>query len=98
MRTESKWEITQTRVTEGSNYHPYKGGGGGEGEEVCREENRRAEPPGGHREGPVAVLECLKGHQLPDAGTAQALLALLLYLQPTKPLIYIKEVRPNLYS
>lgn len=26
MRTESKWEITQTRVTEGSNYHPYKEG------------------------------------------------------------------------
>lgn len=26
MRTESKWEITQTRVTEGSNYHPYKWG------------------------------------------------------------------------
>ena len=49
--------------------------------------------PGGHGGGAVAVLECLKGHQLTDAGTAEAVLVLLLCLQPTKPLIYIKDAK-----
>lgn len=52
--------------------------------------------PGGHGEGPMAVLEPLKGCHLTDAGTTKAVSALLLCLQPTKSLIYIKQVRPNL--